>query len=126
MVAQKGRDGVRNRLRGVTLEKEKSYVFGIIQRCGVVVIQMLTNVRGVTIESLIKSVVLPGTFILTDEYEIHNRLIEWGDKRKSVNHEAGEYARNEDGDDFHEVRVNTMENFRSLLCGWLRLHRDIS
>ncbi|MGD9822787.1 transposase [Desulfobacter sp.] len=33
----------------------------MIQRCGLVAIQMLANVRQVTTEPLIKSVVLPGT-----------------------------------------------------------------
>ncbi len=38
----------------------------------------------------------------------------------------GEYARDEDGDGFHEVYVNTMEGFWSLLRSWLRPHRGIS
>ncbi len=57
---------------------------------------MLANVRQVTIEPLIKSVVLPGTLIYTDEYAIYGRLTEWGYEHKSVNHGAGEYARDED------------------------------
>ena len=32
----------------------------------------------------------------------------------------------EDGDGFHEVHVNTMEGFWSLLRSWLRPHRGIS
>ena len=32
----------------------------------------------------------------------------------------------EDGDGFHEVHVNTMEGFLSLLRSWLRPHRGIS
>jgi len=43
-----------------------------------------------------------------------------------VNHSKGEYARDEDGDGFHEVHVNTMEGFWSLLRSWLRPHRGIS
>jgi len=67
---------------------------------------MLANVRRITIEPLMKSVVLPGILIYTDEYGIYNRLSEWGDKHKSLNHGAGEYARDEDGDGFYEVHVN--------------------
>jgi transposase len=37
-----------------------------------------------------------------------------------------EYARDDDGDGFHEVHVNTMEGFWSLLRSWLRPHRGIS
>ena len=43
-----------------------------------------------------------------------------------MNHSRGEYARDEDGDGFHEVHVNTMEGAWSLLRSWLRPHRGIS
>ena len=73
-VKQKGRVGRRNRLKGErgrgTLAKEKPPVFGMIQRCGEVVIRMLENVQQVTIEPLIKATVSPGTLIYTDEYNI--------------------------------------------------------
>jgi len=36
------------------------------------------------------------------------------------------YARDEDGDGFCEVHVNTIEGFWSLLRSWLRPHRGIS
>ena len=129
-VARKGRKGRRNRLKGQrgrgTLEKEKPPVFGMIQRCGQAVIRMLDNVKQTTIEPLIKSAVLPETLIYTDEYGIYGRLDQWGYRHKSVNHGAGEYARDEDGDGFCEVHVNTMEGFWSLLRSWLRPHRGIS
>jgi transposase len=53
-------------------------------------------------------------------------LPEWGYQHKTVCHAQGEYARDEDGDGFHEVHVNTMEGFWSLLRSWLRPHRGIS
>jgi transposase len=49
-----------------------------------------------------------------------------GDQHKTVCHGNYEYARDEDGDGFHEVHVNTMEGFWSLLRSWLRPHRGIS
>ena len=57
---------------------------------------------------------------------IYDRLEKWGYRHKTVNHSSGEYARDEDGDGFHEVHVNTMEGFWSLLRSWLRPHRGIS
>jgi transposase len=45
---------------------------------------------------------------------------------ESVCHSRGEYARDDDGDGFHEMHVNTMEGFWSLLRSWLRPHRGIS
>lgn len=38
----------------------------------------------------------------------------------------GEYARDDDGDGFCEVHVNTLEGFWSLLRSWLRPHRGVS
>jgi transposase-like protein len=108
------------------LEKEKPPIFGMIQRGGQVVIQMLENVQQVTIKPLIQSTIAPGTLIYTDEYASYDRLEQWGYSRKSVCHGAGEYARDEDGDGFYEVHVKTMEGFWSLLRSWLRPHRGIS
>ena len=98
----------------------------MIQRGGEVIIQMLSNVKQATIAPVIQKMVSPGTLIFTDEYSIYARLTEWGYGHKSVNHGQGEYARDEDGDGFCEVHVNTMEGFWSLLRSWLRPHRGIS
>jgi transposase-like protein len=98
----------------------------MIQRSGEVVIRMLANVQQATIKPLIEAVIAPGTQVYTDEYDIYARLEKWGFRHKSVCHGAGEYARDEDGDGFCEVHVNTMEGFWSLLRSWLRPHRGIS
>jgi transposase len=50
----------------------------------------------------------------------------WGYQHKTVCHGRGEYARDEDGDGFCEVHVNTIEGFWSLLRSWLRPHRGLS
>ena len=129
-VRAKGRTGRRNRLKGSrgrgTLAKEKPPIFGMIQRGGEVVIHMLENVQQVTIGPIIKDTILAGSLIYTDEYNIYARLEQWGFKHKTVNHSLGEYARDEDGDGFCEVHVNTIEGFWSLLRSWLRPHRGIS
>jgi transposase-like protein len=98
----------------------------MIQRNGEVRIQMLANVRQETIKPIICSTIASGTLVFTDEYSIYNRLEAWGFEHKTVNHSAGEYARDEDGDGFCEVHSNTMEGFWSLLRPWLRPHRGIS
>jgi transposase-like protein len=108
------------------LAQEKPPIFGMIQRGGEVIIQMLSNVKQATIAPVIQKMVSPGTLIFTNEYSIYARLTEWGYGHKSVNHGQGEYARDEDGDGFCEVHVNTMEGFWSLLRSWLRPHRGIS
>jgi transposase-like protein len=129
-VKKKGRRGRRRRLKGErgrgTLEKEKPPIFGMIQRTGQVVIRMLADVKQATIAPLIRRTIEKDTVIYTDEYNIYSRLKGWGYKHRTVCHAAGEFARDEDGDGFCEVHVNTIEGFWSLLRSWLRPHRGIS
>jgi transposase-like protein len=108
------------------LAKEKPPIFGMIERTGMVVIRMLENVQQVTIAPLIRATIAPGTLVYTDEYDIYARLSRWGYGHKTVCHAAGEFARDEDGDGFCEVHVNTIEGFWSLLRSWLRPHRGVS
>jgi transposase-like protein len=87
---------------------------------------MLSNVTQKIINPIIQTLVKPGTITYTDEYGIYAKLACMGYTHKSVNHGKGEYARDEDGDGFCEVHVNTMEGFWSLLRSWFRPHRGIS
>jgi transposase-like protein len=129
-VQRKNRPGRRNRLKGArgrgTLDKEKPPVLGILQRDGDVAIFLLPNVQIETIEPIVRARIESGASVYTDEYAIYGRLQDWGYEHKSVCHAVGEYARDEDGDGFHEVHVNTIEGFWSLLRSWLRPHRGIS
>ena len=109
-----------------TLEKEKPPIFGMLQRAGEVAIRMLADVQRATIEPLIRGAIAVGSVVHTDEYAIYNKLAEWGYDHQTVCHAKGEYARDDDGDGFCEVHVNTMEGFWSLLRSWLRPHRGIS
>jgi transposase len=83
----------------------------MIERKGAVVIRMLANVQQVTLKPLMQATIVPGTLVYTDEYDIYSRLEEWGYDHESVCHSAGEYARDDDGNGFCEVHVNTMEGF---------------
>ena len=98
----------------------------MIQRGGAVVVRMLDNVQHATIRPLIERFIAPGTRVHTDEYDIYRRLTEWGFDHRTGCHRRGEYARDEDGDGFYEIHVNTAEGFWSLLRSWLRPHRGIS
>src|SRR5262245_62081793 len=108
------------------MEKERPPVFGMMERGGQLVIHWLAHVKQQTIEPLMKDTIESGTLVYTDEYSMYARLETWGYDPKSVNHGQGEFARDEDGDGFSEVHVNTMEGFWSLLRRWLRPHRGIS
>ena len=80
-----------------------------MQRGGQVVLRMLANVQQKTIQPIIEAAVAKGALIHTDEYDIHARLPAWGYRHKTVCHARGEYARDEDGDGFCEIHVNTLE-----------------
>jgi len=81
----------------------------MIQRGGQVVIRMLVDVKQATIGPLIRETIAPGTAVFTDEYDIYARLPQWGYTHRTVCHAAGQFARDEDGDGFCEVHVNTPE-----------------
>ena len=85
-----------------------------MQRGGQVVLRMLANVQQKTIQPIIEAAVAKGTRIHTDEYDIYARLPAWGYQHKTVCHGRGEYARDEDGDGFCEIHVNTIEGTWSL------------
>jgi len=91
-----------------------------------VVLRLLADVRQKTIRPVIEAAVAAGTRVHTDEYASYARLPAWGYRHVTVCHARGEYARDEDGDGFCEVHVNTMEGTWSLLRSWLRPHRGIS
>jgi transposase-like protein len=88
--------------------------------------RMLANVQQQTIEPVILATVAQGSLVHTDEDDIYARLPHWGYQHKTVCHARGEYARDEDGDGFCEVHVNTLEGVWSLLRSWLRPHRGVS
>jgi transposase-like protein len=129
-VSRVGRRGRRRRLKGTrgrgTLATEKPPIFGRIQRGGAVVIRRVENVQQATIRPLIQRFIAPGSRVHTDEYTIYNPLKGSGFDHHTVGHSRGEYARDEDGDGFDEIHVNTQEGFWSLLRFWLRPHRGIS
>jgi transposase len=98
----------------------------MIQCSGEIMIRMLADVKQATIGPLIKRTSTPGTVVSCDEYDTYARSSEWGYSHRTVDHAAGEFARDQDGDGSCEVPVNTIEGFWSLLRFWLRLHRGIS
>jgi transposase len=87
---------------------------------------MLPNVQQATIRPVIEATVARGALAHTDEDDVDARPEEWGYGHKTVCHARGEYARDEDGDGFCEVHVNTAEGLWSLLRSWLRPHRGVS
>jgi len=129
-VAAAGRAPRVRRLKGKpgrgTAASDKPPVFGMSARGGQVVLKLLPNVQMKTIKPYVLAHIAPGSTVYTDEYNIYGRLKKWGYTHSTVNHGRGEYARDDDGDGFCEVHVNTMEGLWSLLRSWLRPHRGSS
>lgn len=129
-VLHAGREPRRRRLKAAPgrgcADKDKPPVLGMIERGGLLVLELLPNVRQVTIEPHILEHVAAGSQVYTDEYNVYRRLVRWGYGHSTVQHNIGEYARDDDGDGFCEVHVNTIEGVWSLLRSWLRPHRGIS
>ena len=87
---------------------------------------MLADVQRATIRPVVEATVAKGALVHTDEHDVYARLEEWGHGHETVCHARGEHARDEDGDGFCEVRVDTAEGLWSLLRSWLRPHRGVS
>jgi hypothetical protein len=87
---------------------------------------MLADVRQRTIRPVIEATVAQGALVHTDEYGVYARLEDWGYGHKTVCHARGEYARDEDGDGFREVHVDTAEGSWSLPRARLRPRRGVS
>jgi transposase-like protein len=129
-VQQRQRNPRRRKLKGKrgrgSSADEKNPVLGFVERGGLVSLQVIDNVQQKTIKPIIQKAIMPQSLIYTDEYNIYDKLPEWGYEHKTVNHGQGEYARDEDGDGFCEVHCNTQEGIWSLLRSWLRPHRGVS
>lgn len=129
-VLQAGREPRSRRLKAApgrgTAAKDKPPVLGMIARGGLLVLELLPNVQQVTIQPHILAHVAAGSQVYTDEYNVYRRLVRWGYGHRTIHHNLGEYARDDDGDGFCEVHVNTIEGVWSLLRSWLRPHRGIS
>ena len=76
-------------------------------------VRMLANVQQRTIRPVIEATVARGALVHTDEHDVYARLEDWGYRHKTVCHARGEYARDEDGDGFCEVHVNTLEGLKA-------------
>jgi transposase-like protein len=105
---------------------EKNPVLGFAERGGLVRFQVLDNVKKKTIAPIFEGAVRKGAVVYTDEYKIYSGLQGMGYRHQTVNHADGEYARDDDGDGFHEVHCNTVEGAWSLLRSWLLPHRGVS
>ena len=91
----------------------KTVVFGMLQRDGKIMTKIVPNARTQTLEPIILANVQAGTEIQSDEWSAYRNLNKKGYTHETVQHGAGEYAR--DG-----VHVNGLEGYWSMLKKGIR------
>ncbi len=79
-----------------------------------------------TLEGLVQATTTPGAVLNTDGWRAYARVPELGRGHATVNHGAGEWARDDDGDGVREVHCNTMEGTWTGLRNYLRPFRGVS
>ena len=68
----------------------------------------------------------PGAMVYTDEWPGYKPLEAAGRGHAAVNHHAGEWARDDDGDGIREVHCNTLEGIWTGLRNFLRPFRGVN
>jgi transposase-like protein len=117
--------GLKQRGRG-TWDSDRVPVFGLVCRQGQVRLFVLKNVQTNTIRPIVHQMVQRGAKVYTDSYSIYHFLSRAGYRHQTVNHGAGEYALDHDGDGRCEVHCNTVECTWSWLRPMIRTFRGIS
>ncbi len=87
---------------------------------------VLRNVQTKTIQPIVHQMVQRGAHVYTDGYCVYNFLSRDGYQHKAVNHSAGEYALDFNGDGKNEVHCNTLECTWSWLRPMIRTYHGIS
>lgn len=89
-------------------------------------LRVLRRAFRATLEGLVVPATRPGTMVYTDEWGGYRRLPEAGRRHATVNHAAGEWARDDDGDGVREVHCNTLEGIWTGLRTFLRHFRGVN
>ncbi|MDH3972831.1 MAG: IS1595 family transposase [Deltaproteobacteria bacterium] len=84
----------------------KTVLFGMLQRNGDIMTKVVSDVKRVTLQPIIKDNVEEGSTVHTDELLTYSNLSEHGYDHNTVNHGQGEYARG-------NVHVNGLEGYWS-------------
>ena len=120
--------GRANQRRGHgTFDNDRPPVAAAIGRgSGRACLHVVRNSDRGTLEGLVQATTRPGATLNTDEWRAYGRVAELGLVHATVNHGAGEWARDDDGDGVREVHCNTMEGTWTGLRNFLRPFRGVS
>lgn len=86
----------------------KTPVFGMVQRKGKVVAQVVPNLEAMTVLPKVREKVLPRSIVYSDEFAVYDRLPRMGYQHKRVHHAAKVYVSG-------TAHTNTIEGFWSLV-----------
>ena len=112
----------KRRGRG-TYANDRPPILGIVGReTGQVRLRVVDDTKGVTLQAHVHQFTLPESLLNTDEYQSYNRVER---QRDTVSHAASEYARDDDGDGFHEVHCNTVEGMWTDVRNFLRPFKGV-
>lgn len=112
--ANKRKEGTQGRST-----KDKTVVFGMVERNGDVIAQKVENVRRATISPIIERTIRAGSVVMTDELGVYKALGK-NYNHHVVRHANGEYA-------IGDAHVNTIEGFWSQLKrGYIGIYHHMS
>src|SRR3954465_9175743 len=117
-----------NKRRGHgTFENDRPPVAATIGRdSGRACLHVVGNSDRRPLEGLGAATTTPGAMLNADGWRAYGRVSELGRGHVTVNHGAGEWARDDDGDGVREVHCNTMEGTWTGLRNFLRPFRGVS
>ena len=78
------------------------------------------------VDATVLPATVPGAMVYTDDWSGYNPLGRRGRGHATVNHNRGEFARDDDGDGVREVHCNTMEGIWTGLRNFLRPFRGVN
>ena len=115
-----GKPRYKGSRRGGRSADGKTIVFGMVERGGDLMTQVIPNTSRKTIEPIIKENIEAGSVMSTDEWVAYDRLTDMGYEHGRVNHGTGEYVKG-------ITHTNTIEGFWShFKCSIKGTHRSIS
>lgn len=101
--------------------KNKTIVFGMMERGGDITVEVVPNRRRATLLPIVRDTVKPHTIIHTDEHHAYGALATMGYYHETVNHNRGEYV------SLRGSTVNGIEGFwRHLKCSIAGTHISVS
>lgn len=93
--------------------ENKTAVFGAVERSGEIRAEVIADTKNSTVVPLVRSTVIIGSDLMTDEWYAYEKAAKFGYKHGTVNHGKKEYARG-------NIHTNTIEGF------WSQLKRSLN